>query len=272
MQAPTTDHGFAGSIPQVYDACLVPLLFAPYADDLAQRVAQRQPSSILEIAAGTGAVTRRLASTLPASATIVATDLSQAMLDHAAAIGTARPVQWQQADAMHLPFPDAAFDVVVCQFGVMFFPDKAGAFSEARRVLRPGGVFLFNVWDRIEQNEFAAIVSDALAALYPDDPPHFMRQAPHGYFDTEAIRQDLQRGGFDRAPEIATVEARSRAASAAIAALAFCQGTPMRTQIEARDAAGLAGATDVAARALASRFGDGAMDGKVRAYVVAVQR
>ncbi|MEC5216713.1 ubiquinone/menaquinone biosynthesis C-methylase UbiE [Actimicrobium sp. GrIS 1.19] len=276
MQAPTTDQAFAGSIPQVYDACMVPLLFAPYADDLAQRVAQRvaqrQPSRLLEIAAGTGAVTRRLASTLLPSVQIVATDLSQPMLDQAAAIGTARPVEWQQADAMQLPFPDGAFDMVVCQFGVMFLPDKAAAFAEVRRVLGPGGVFLFNVWDRIEHNEFAATVSDALAALYPGDPPQFMQQVPHGYFDTEAIRQDLHRGGFDRAPEIVTVDACSHADSPALAALAFCQGTPMRMQIEARDAAGLTGATNVAARALASRFGADAIDGKMRAYVVAVER
>ena len=89
------------------------------------------------------------------------------MLDHAADIGTARPVEWRQADAMQLPFEDAEFDAVVCQFGAMFFPDKAKAFAEARRVLRPGGVFLFNVWDRIDENEFADMVTTALAAVFP---------------------------------------------------------------------------------------------------------
>src|SRR5262249_23552324 len=140
------DKVFAGSIPKLYDEYLVPLIFEPYAADLVIRLRWRSLSHVLEIAAGTGVVTRALASELPESVSVVATDLNQAMLDHASAIGTRRPVEWRQADAMELPFEDAAFDAVVCQFGAMFFPDKSKAFSEARRVLRPGGVFIFNVW------------------------------------------------------------------------------------------------------------------------------
>ena len=154
-----TDTAFLGSIPQVYDRYLVPLIFAPYAADLALRTVRRHPAHVLEIAAGTGVVTRQLAEMLPPGVSIVATDLNQTMLDEAAAIGTSRPVEWRQADALHLPFPDAFFDVVVCQFGVMFFPDKARAFAEARRVLRSGGQFIFNVWDRIEHNDFADTVT-----------------------------------------------------------------------------------------------------------------
>ena len=145
MSASGIDTAFAGSIPQFYERHLVPLIFAPYASDLAARVASRAPSRVLEIAAGTGVVTRALASLLPASTVIVATDLNQAMLDQAKSIGTSRPVEWRQADAMQLPFPDASFDIVVCQFGAMFFPDKPAAFAQARRVLRNGGAFLFNV-------------------------------------------------------------------------------------------------------------------------------
>ena len=188
MAGPSLDSGFAGSIPQLYDTYLVPLIFEPYAADLAQRLRARSVTRVLEIAAGTGVVTRALASALPASVSIVATDLNQAMLDRAAAVGTARPVEWRQADAMQLPFADGAFDAVVCQFGVMFFPDKAKAFAEARRVLKPGGVFIFNVWDRIEDNEFADVVTTALAPVFPADPPRFLARTPHGYHDTGGDR------------------------------------------------------------------------------------
>ena len=155
-----------------------------------------------------------------------------------------------------LPFDDASFDAVVCQFGVMFFPDKAKAFAEARRVLRPGGVFLFNAWDRIEENEFADLVTQALATVFPADPPRFMARTPHGYHETSAIARDLSDGGFAAVPEISTVTRRSRAPSPRHPAIAYCQGTPLRSEIEARDSARLGEATDIAAEAIARRFGD----------------
>src|SRR2546423_1967255 len=204
MGTPGNDTVFTGSIPELYDTYLVPLIFEPYAGDLARRAGALAPSRVLEIAAGTGVVTRAMAHTLAASADIVATDLNQKMLDRAAEVGTVRPVRWQQADAMRLPFDDARFDVVVCQFGVMFFPDKVAAYAEARRVLRHGGTLLFNAWDRIEQNEFADAVTVTLAEVFPDDPPRFMARTPHGYFDTAAIRRDLVAAGFT-APRIETV-------------------------------------------------------------------
>lgn len=266
------DKVFAGSIPKLYETRLVPLIFAPYAADLKQRVGLMNVSRVLEVAAGTGVVTRALA-TIPNDAmSIVATDLNQAMLDQAAAVGTARPVQWQQADAMALPFPDAQFDAVVCQFGAMFFPDKPKAFSEARRVLKPGGVFIFNVWDRISENEFADTVTTALATVFPNDPPRFLARTPHGYHDPSTIERDLANGGFTKSPRIDTVAARSRAASADVPAIAYCQGTPLRNEIEARDASRLAEATDVAAAALAQRFGTHAVDGKIQALVVTVEK
>jgi SAM-dependent methyltransferase len=270
MSAPDTDKIFAGSIPKLYETCLVPLIFEPYAADLAGRLKSRPLARVLEIAAGTGVVTRALASTLPESVSIVATDLNQAMLDQAAATGTQRAVEWRQADAMQLPFGDAAFDAVVCQFGVMFFPDKARAFAETRRVLAPGGVFLFNVWDRIEENEFADTVTAALVSVFPADPPRFMARTPHGYHDRGVIERDLAGGGFTAPFRFDTVAARSRAASPRIPALAYCQGTPLRNEIEARDASRLAEATDVAAEAIARRFGRGSVDGKIQAHVVTV--
>ncbi len=175
---------FSGSIPEIYDKYLVPLIFEPYAIDLAQRVAG---SAAHQCARARGGYRRSHATPgawrLPGSVFIIATDLHQPMLDLAASVGTSRPVEWRQADALELPYDKASFDAVVCQFGVMFFSDRARAFAEARRVLRRGGVFIFNVWDRIEDNEFALLVTEALAGLFPADPPRFMARVPHGYYD-----------------------------------------------------------------------------------------
>ena len=264
------DKIFAGSIPALYESHLVPLNFEPYAADLKQRVASMNISRILEVAAGTGVVTRALASIANENMTIIATDLNQAMLDQAAVVGTARPVRWQQADALALPFPDGEFDAVVCQFGVMFFPDKAKAFAEAHRVLKPGGVFLFNVWDSLPDNEFADTIATALAAVFPDDPPRFLARTPYGYHDHSTIAQELAAAGFTNAPRIETLTARSRAPSAREVAIAYCQGTPLRSEIEARDASRLGEATDKAAAALVQRFGPNAVDGKIQALVVTV--
>lgn len=271
LSSPDTDKVFGGSIPKLYEEYLVPLIFEPYAADLANRVDSQSPARVLEICAGTGVVTRKLASVLPGSVSIVATDLNQAMLDQASAVGTTRPVEWRQADAMQLPFEDTMFDVVVCQFGVMFFPDKAKAFSEARRVLRSGGVFIFNVWDRIEENEMAHTVTTALESLFPKDPPRFLARTPHGYHDLANIARDLKHGGFLASARTSTVAARSKAASPQIPAIAYCQGTPLRNEIEARGKSRLDEATGAAVEAIAERFGPGSVDGKVQAHVVTVE-
>jgi SAM-dependent methyltransferase len=271
MSDPSTENLFTGSIAELYETHLVPLLFEPYAADLANRLASLSISRVLEIAAGTGVVTRRLASILPKQVSIVATDLSQPMLNQAEAIGSERPVEWRQANAMQLPFADQTFDAVVCQFGVMFFPDKAKAFSETLRVLKPGGVFIFSVWDRIEENEFANTVSTAVGSLFPNNAPTFMAQTPHGYYDHPAIKRDLADGGFKASAQIGTVTARSRAQSPRIAAVAYCQGTPLRTEIETRDASRIGEATDIATEAIARRFGRGPVDGRMQAHVVTIE-
>ena len=267
-----TDSVFAGSVPMLYETLLVPLIFEPYAKDLKNRIASMNASRILEIAAGTGVVTRALATLANDELSIIATDLNPATLAQAAAIGTSRPVKWQQADAMALPFSDGDFDAVVCQFGAMFFPDKAKAFSEARRVLKSGGVFVFNVWDRISENEFADTLTRALEAVFPEDPPRFLARTPHGYYDRSVIERDLTGGGFVKAPRMATVAARSRAISASVPAIAYCQGTPLRNEIEVRDASRLAESTDVAAAALARKFGAHSVDCKIQAHIVIVEK
>jgi len=263
-----SDKVFAGSIPKFYDTLMVPLIFEAYAADMAQRVAAMAPGAVLETAAGSGVVTRALAPRLVAGARYVVTDLNQPMLDFAASRqGPDSRIEWRQADALALPFGDAAFDVVCCQFGAMFFPDRIAGYAEARRVLRPGGRFVFSVWDRIEENAFADDVTQAVATVFPQDPPRFLARTPHGYHDTTVIREELGRAGFTGIA-IETRAEVSRAASARDAATAYCQGTPLRNEIEARDAGLLQLATDRAAQAIARRHGDGPVAGKIQAHVV----
>jgi SAM-dependent methyltransferase len=269
---PDSDLHFAGSIPEVYERYLVPLIFQSYADDLAARAASVGPSAVLEVAAGTGVVTRALSSQLPGSVAITATDLNQPMVDFAASFGTRRPVPWRQADALDLPFEDESFDAVVCQFGAMFFPDRHRAYAEMYRVLRPGGSALINVWGSLEHNEFAEAVHDAVATVFPDDPPRFLGRVPYGYHDQDRIRTDLGGAGFSSSSSIDCLDARSRAGSCTMPAIGFCQGTPLRNELEARDASRLAEATTVAATAVGERFGQADIDGKVRAYVITARK
>jgi ubiquinone/menaquinone biosynthesis C-methylase UbiE len=264
-----SDKVFAGSIPEFYDTYLVPLIFEPFAADLAGRVAARKPRSVLEIAGGSGVVPRALAPALAADARYVVTDLNQPMLDRAA---KRQPpdarIEWKQADALKLPFGDESFDAVCCQFGAMFFPDRVCGYAEARRVLRPGGQFHFNVWDRIEDNEFADIVTGTAAMVFPDDPPRFLARTPHGYHDVALIRDDVKQAGFSQI-EITTITETSRAPSARHAAFAYCHGTPLRNEIEARNAELLDLVTNRAAAAIAKRFGDGPVSARIQGHVIA---
>ncbi len=264
---PESDKNFTGSIPDIYDDYLVPLIFEPYALDLAHRVAATAPGAVLETAAGSGVVTRALAPLLDGGARYVVSDLNLPMLDRAALKQPADArIDWRQADALALPFDDESFDAVCCQFGVMFFPDKVAGYSEARRVLRKGGSFVFNVWDRIEHNVFAQSVTETASRFFPDDPPIFLARTPHGYHDVEAIRAELQQAGF-RDIEVATITEQSRAASPRAPAVAYCQGTPLRNELEARDAARLEEITEAATQDIAQRYGDGAVSGRIQGHV-----
>jgi len=260
------DTGFSGSIPSLYDKYLGPLIFEPYAEDLATRLSALDPNAYWRRppvpASSRGALDRSLSP----RAGIVATDLNQPMLDHAAERISSSRVGWQKADAQALPFPDATFDAVVCQFGVMFFPDKQKAYGEARRVLKPGGRFIFSVWDKLEHNEFPDLVSSAVADMFADDSRAFWPER------RTAITIETRSSPNCEAPVFGNVAAetltrRSVAPSCRDPAIGFCQGSPLRSEIEARDASRLAEATDAAAGKIAARFGNGPVDGKIQAHV-----
>ncbi|HEX6217851.1 MAG TPA: class I SAM-dependent methyltransferase [Sphingomicrobium sp.] len=224
------DVRFSGSVPANYERYLVPLLFRPYAELLAERAVRYAPHRILETAAGTGVVTNALATILP-DAEIVATDLNQAMLDVAAERVTSDRVSFRQADALELPFDDASFDLVACQFGVMFYPDKVQGNAEARRVLRDGGRYLTAIWAPIERNELSNLAYQAMQRLFPDNPPQFMVRGPFSYGDPQWIERDLRAAGFDEI-EIETVTLESRSDSAENGARGLVYGSPMRVELE----------------------------------------
>ena len=263
------DSAFTGRIPELYDRLMGPMLFHPYAAEMARRLQWLTAGHVLETAAGTGIVTRAMAAALPPAVAITATDLNQPMLAHAAAQPGAARVVWRQADAQKLPFPAQIFDAVVCQFGVMFFADKAAGYREALRVLKPGGQWLFAVWSPLERSPISHTIGQAVAAQFPADPPHFIARTPHGYNDIDAISAALGTAGFTAIAAERRVET-SHAVSARAAATAFCHGSPLRGEITARDASRLEAVTDAAAQALADRFAGGATDVPIAAPMEAI--
>jgi len=257
------DRRWIDSMPDAYQGGLVASVFGPFAKDLARRAARLGPKRVLELAAGTGVVTLELVAMLP-SAEVVATDLNDAMV----ALGELRcpGAVWQHADAMALPFEDATFDMVLCQFGVMFFPDKPAALSEVRRVLVDGGSCLLNVWGPLAAHDFQAAVVTACDRLFPHDPPRFMRSVPHYYANVDDLCADMAAGGL-RVVEVEQLVLESPPVSAADIAVGYCFGTPLRSGVEARG-----GDFDTVVGAIAaeieSRLGAAAVTGRMEAHVV----
>jgi SAM-dependent methyltransferase len=243
-----TGTPFRHSTPELYDRYMGPLLFEPYAQVIAERAALLQPGRILETAAGTGIVTRALHKGAP-QAQIVATDVNPAMLAVAAQKLRSDSVSFQPADAQNLPFDDESFDLVVCQFGVMFYPDKVRAHQEARRVLRSNGHYLLVSFDRLDRNPVPHAAGTAVAALFPDDPPVYMERGPFSYADPALIRGDLLAAGFTRI-QLETVALTTRV-SAPSAAKGLVLGSPFRAEIERRDSSAFDRALDAVTAALA---------------------
>jgi SAM-dependent methyltransferase len=260
------DRLWVGSMPEAYDRWLGPAVFRPFAVDLAGRAARLKPRRVLELAAGTGVLTRELVAAVP-TAEVIATDLNTAMVEWGTHQVTA--ATWEQADALHLPFPEGHFDVIVCQFGVMFFPDKAAAFAEARRVLAPGGRLLFSTWDTVDTHDFAKALIAGLDRAFVDDPPTFVATVPHGYTDLRLIAADLIAGGLESV-SIETVTLTGHADSAAAVAVGFCTGTPLRLDIEAR--ADLAATTAIVKDEMTARLGTGPVTGRMTAHIIDARR
>jgi SAM-dependent methyltransferase len=260
------DRAFTGSIPELYDRYLGPMLFEPYAVAVASRFRGFQ-GALLETASGTGRFTRALAEAADPRATIIATDLNEPMLVRAAEMVRAPNIAWRQADAQSLAFDDGSFDAVVCQFGVMFFPDKAAGFVEARRVLRAGGPFVFSVWDSLHLNDMSRVAHETVASLFPHDPPTFLARVPFGYHDEGHIRDALAVAGFGEIA-IERVALETPAGSALDAATGLCRGSPLSGEIEARYPEGLQSVVEAVARALVLEFGEGEIVGHGQALII----
>ncbi len=244
---------FSGSVPENYERYLVPLIFEDYAADLASRLEVPAGGRVLETACGTGVVTRQLSANLPDNAHLTATDLHEGMIDEArSSVGDDPSITYRQADAAALPFPDATFEAVVCQFGVMFLPDKAAGYGEAARVLKPGGQLIFNVWDSLERNGHARAVHDALAELFPNDPPRFL-EIPFGYSDLNEIKNALLAANFGDI-RISIQPRTSEAPSAKEVALGLVTGSPLATHL-ADTGASVGEVLESVARAVAEEFG-----------------
>jgi SAM-dependent methyltransferase len=253
-------------MPEVYDRCLGPAVFRPFAVDLARRVARFAPARVLEVAAGSGVVTRELVAALPGAA-LAATDLNPAMAAWGARATDG--AQWAVADAQHLPFGDDRFDLVVCQFGAMFLPDRPAAFAQAHRVLAPGGRLLFNTWDTVERHGFETALMVGLRQAFPDDPPPFLYRVPHGYRDPDRIRADVRAGGFTEVT-LEPVTCTGHAPSAADIAIGYCTGTPLRAGIESRG--DLAATTALVERVVERHLGSGPVTADMAAHVVTARR
>jgi SAM-dependent methyltransferase len=271
--ASARNASFVGSIPEIYDRHLGPLLFRDYAVDLAGRL--RWPASgkgdVLELAAGTGILTEQLAARMPAGVRLTATDLNPPMLALAERrmAGKGR-ITWQMADATTLPFADASFDAVVCQFGIMFFPDKPQSLLEVRRVLRPGGQWLFNVWGSWAENHFAQVVNDVIAGFFPGDPPGFYK-VPFSLHDAVTLCALVEEAGFPR-PTITELRKISTAPTAAHAAEGMVRGNPVIAAIEERAAGSADTIVAAVTDALGREFGDRPLRFPTLVRVVEVQR
>ena len=257
---------FTGSVPENYDRYLGPMLFEPYAADIAGRLPQRDGIAVLETACGTGIVTARLREQLPAGARLVATDLNEGMINFARAKRSAAGIEWQVADMLTLPFPDESFDAVVCQFGIMFVPDKTAAMREARRVLKPGGTFLFNIWDSLAANGPSRVANDVVVSLTAPEPIRFLEATPFGWSDVEQMRGFVEGGGFQNVT-VTPVEFDCVAPTAMDAAKGLVQGTPVAVAAKERDPALASKLTEAAAQALAREFGEAPCRGRMRALV-----
>jgi SAM-dependent methyltransferase len=262
----TMDAQWLGDMPEAYDRVLAPALFAPFAAEVATRAAALSPVRVLELAAGTGVGTAALVAALPGAA-ITATDVNSAMVSWGA--GRVPAATWRKADAQRLEFPVSSFDLVVCQFGVMFFPDKVGAYAESARVLTPGGWLLLTVWDSVEGSTLPAALVESLAAVLPDDTPSFLPRVPHGYADPVRMRADLEAGAL-LVQSIERLVLSGEPVTPRRFAEGFCNGTPLRFALEERGS--LTELTRELGDEMTARLGTAAVSGALTGFVVTAHK
>ena len=259
---------FGGSIAENYHRYLVPLIFDHYARDLVGRTKIPADGAVLEIACGTGALTRHLHDAMPETARLVATDVNPDMVDAARTnVGEAEPVEFQSADGTALPFDDDSFDTVVCQFGVMFYPDIGAGYREAARVLKPGGSFAFNTWDTHAHNELCGFVHKQVVRMFPEDPPGFLA-LPFAYNDISAIKAELQGAGFSDV-HLSVLRRESRASSARDVAMGFVAGSPLAAQLAEK---GVERETlETVESALVDAYGDGPVSAPMQSIAIVAE-
>jgi ubiquinone/menaquinone biosynthesis C-methylase UbiE len=273
MEVAMTDQhaSFAGTIPEHYDKYLGPMIFEPYARDLAQRAAKVSGSSVLEIAAGTGVATRFLRDALPAATKVVATDLNEPMLQIAKTkFKSTEKIEFKPADAMSLPFPDQVFDVAICQFGVMFFPDKLASFREVARVLKPQGSYIFSVWDSLNHNPMMKSIHELTTRLYAENPPNFY-QTPFGFYQIDPIKEMLLSTGFQEIT-FSVLKCSLSSPSAKDAATGLVKGNPISLQILERKTHSIEEVMSHVERELANKFGKAPVRSSMQAIVVQAQK
>jgi ubiquinone/menaquinone biosynthesis C-methylase UbiE len=261
---------YIGNIPQHYDRNLGPLLFVDYAADISRRVAACSPQRVLEIAAGTGIATRQLRNFLPASVRLTATDLNPPMLEIARAkFLPDESVEFQQADATVLPFADGRFDAIVCQFGVMFFPDKDKSYREVLRVLSPGGHYLFNVWDSHRHNPVGRVAHDVIGSFFPADPPQF-QSVPFAY-RFEPIKDSLIDAGFTNI-SAAVVQLQKEVSDLTLLAGGLVYGSPIIDQVRRRGGVDAEQIIDAIVREYRNEFGNDPANIPLQAIVFSAEK
>jgi ubiquinone/menaquinone biosynthesis C-methylase UbiE len=261
-----TPVAFSGSIPAYYDSYLGPMFFEPFALEMANRISPLTPSHILELASGTGRLTKFLPAVAAPPASIIASDINPSMVRFGSEKAKHKDIHWMEIDAVKLPFKDASFDCVVAQFGVMFYSDKINAFKEALRVLKPGGTFIFNCWDDISHNPMARLTNDALQHFFPIDTPAFY-QIPFSYYDETSIREDLASAGFKNC-SIDLIKKNGYSSSPSHAVQGLLKGTPVITAIEERDADLLPPLMEYLEKEITAMFGKSAFRVPLQARVV----
>lgn len=262
----TSSTTFSGSIPENYDRCLGPLLFEPYALDLASRIPKKRISSVLELACGTGRVTFHLGTLLPGNTLLVASDLNPDMLAAARTLVVRDHIRWETIDMQSIPFEADSFDLVVCQFGIMFVPDKAKAFGEIFRVLKKGGLLLLNTWDKLENNRATLFAHQVINQFFKDNPVSFF-EVPFSFHDKKSIEKHLSGAGFTSF-QVSLVKKMGASEKASDAAWGLVEGTPVIDSIVERNAGLVPAIREALEKELVKQLGDNPLKSPLQAWVV----